>query len=87
VIEIIVVISLSIFGLHYAMNSDGMILNYIPQLLHRLPEYLKKPLFDCVVCMASFWSCVFWIFFDFNLVVTILAVAGFNSLLLYFYEV
>jgi hypothetical protein len=86
VIETIVVISLSIFGLHYAMNGDGMILNIVPDLLFWLPEFIRKPLFECVVCMASFWSLVFWFFLDFNLIITILAVAGLNSLLLYFYD-
>ena len=85
-IETIIIISLSIFGLHYAMNGERMIFSIIPELLFWLPEFIRKPLFECVVCMASFWSLVFWLFLDFNLIITILAVAGLNSLLLYFYD-
>jgi hypothetical protein len=87
VIEIVIIISLSIFGLHYAINGEGMIFNFLVPTLEKLPSLIRKPLFECVVCMASFWSCAFWVFIDFNLAVTILAVAGLNSLLLYFYEV
>lgn len=85
-IEIIVIISLSIFGIHFAINSDGAILNFIEPTLSKLPKFIRYPLYECVVCMASFWSCVFWLYLDFNLIITILAVAGLNSLLLYFYD-
>lgn len=85
--EIVLIISLSIFGIHYSINGEGMIFNFLVPTLEKLPSLIRKPLFECVVCMASFWSCVFWLFIDFNLIITILAVAGLNSLLLYLYDV
>src|SRR5919108_115186 len=38
------------------------------------------PLFKCPMCMASLWSILFWIYFDFNfnIVIMILTVCGLN---------
>ena len=47
--------ALYIFGLRAAMN-DGMILDFIPRKLQSLPQWLKMPLFECPICMASIHS-------------------------------
>lgn len=42
-----------------------------------------KPLFRCVICMASVWTIIFWIFmrFEFNVILMMLTVCGFNVVL------
>lgn len=54
-IPAIILNALYIFGLKAAMG-DGMILGFIPKKLDKLPEWLKMPLFDCPICMASVHS-------------------------------
>ena len=53
--------ALYIFGLRAAMN-DGMILGFVPTKLDKLPEWLKMPLFDCPICMASVHSYVGFVY-------------------------
>ena len=47
--------------------------------------YFEKPLYECIVCMSSFWSVVFWFahgnHFDLRIIWVILTTAGWNVLL------
>ena len=45
-----------------------------------LTEWLRKPLYDCPCCMASFWSIVTSLYFGFSieLLIIIPAVSGLN---------
>ena len=33
--------------------SEGQILYFLPKYLHKLPDFITKPLYDCPACMAS----------------------------------
>lgn len=45
-----------------------------------LSLYLLKPVFRCMICMSSIWTVLFWLFWDFNLVLIMLCVCGINTL-------
>lgn len=49
----------------------------------RVDKTICKPLFFCPICMASFWSILFWIIwgFSFNPILMIFYVAGINTVL------
>jgi hypothetical protein len=55
-------VSLSCVGLYIAFNGPGMIFNSLANWLTiHLPEYVRKPLFDCLTCMGSFWTLLWWV--------------------------
>lgn len=61
VIDFLAVVFLNaifINGIKWAMN-DGMILDLIPKILDKAPEIIRKPIFECLKCMASFWGLIF----------------------------
>jgi hypothetical protein len=82
-------ISLIILGVH-ASTRDGMIFERpraaIQNVMDRMlgvvwSERLQKPLFSCVVCMASVWSLILSPYFGiawYNIPAIILTVAGIN---------
>lgn len=42
-------------------TQEGEINHWVDVLLHRLPEWVKKPLYDCVTCMSSIHSLyIYW---------------------------
>lgn len=43
--------------------QDGMILAPVRRLLDRFikSEYVRKPLYDCVVCMSGIYTLCFWL--------------------------
>jgi len=53
--------ALYIFGLKAAMG-DGMILGFVPNKLDKLPTWLKMPLFECPICMASIHSYIGFVY-------------------------
>ena len=53
--------TLYIFGLKAAMG-DGMILGFVPSKLDKLPQWLKMPLFECPICMASIHSYIGFVY-------------------------
>lgn len=79
-------ISLFCTGLFVAMNGRDMILVPVANWLsHYLPEIVRKPLFECLICMASVWTLVYWLVFvrDFwaELPLTLFMVAGINAII------
>lgn len=85
-IEIVFIISLFIFGVYKIINDEDMILHFLVKYLEKLPIFLQSPLYKCITCMASFYTFIFWLFYDFNLIVTMICVAGLNNIINYFYE-
>lgn len=79
----IALISFIIIGLHSAMQ-EGMVLAFVPRLLSPLPLWLRKPLFQCMICMSSFWTITIWFIsghpLSIDILFTIPAVAGLNTL-------
>lgn len=71
-------------GIHICF-WDGMILWRLKKYLCCLPYFIQKPLFDCLICMASVWGTVlyfgYWYNdFSFQWIVFILALAGLNTI-------
>jgi hypothetical protein len=84
-------VSLACLAIHVAICHQGMILNFLYEPAKLLTEeWLSKPLFDCMMCMASFWTLVFWLFynkpFTFDFVFSVLVVSGLNKLICAFLE-
>jgi len=52
--------SIATFGLHYTTRPNS-ILGFVSKL--RIPKNLAKPLFDCPMCMSSFWGVLSFLFF------------------------
>jgi hypothetical protein len=60
-LELCLTTSLFCTGIYYSFNGKDMIFNSAANILNRdLPEFLRKPIFECLPCMASFWILVFW---------------------------
>jgi hypothetical protein len=53
-------ISLAIIGLYVSFQWPGMILRPVKEKLDTLlPHPLTKPLYNCPICMSSFWTIAF----------------------------
>ena len=52
--------SLAIIGLYVSFQWPGMVLRPVKERLDTmLPPMLTKPLYNCPICMSSFWTLVF----------------------------
>ena len=52
--------SLAILGLYVSFQWPGMILRPVKEHLDTiLPATLTKPLYNCPICMSSFWTLIF----------------------------
>jgi len=77
-------ISLICIAISVCINWDGMVLNWLKPYLELLPVLIKKPLFECLICMSSLWTIIYYIVFSLPLVKlpeSILIVCGINTLL------
>lgn len=90
-IEQTIIISLAI-TLIYVSFWEGMWLGWfrLAVLEPYTPTFFRKPLFDCIICMASIWGTLIYFGyfhrfrFDFtwdNYLMTILCVGGLNTLI------
>lgn len=78
--------SLAIAALHYMIVWEGMILYPLKKHLQKLPLLIRKPLFECLFCMASIWGTaslffVFKIQFNEYFILCLFAIAGMNLLI------
>jgi len=65
-IKLIIINSLFIFGVYSALQR-GMILEKLGDLIDKLPEFYRKPLMSCPICMSSVYgSPVYWGFYLLN---------------------
>lgn len=79
-------VSLFCTGLFVAMNGKGMVLVPLANFLSvHIPEWLCKPLFECLTCMSSVWTVYAWLYMvkgiSFKLLACIVVVAGLNSII------
>lgn len=76
------IISLVCIAIHVMVTREGMILSSLEPYLFRLPYWLRKPTYDCLICMSSFWTIVLWFPLGGDLsptiVIQMLIVAGIN---------
>lgn len=77
--------SLAIQAIYICIHWEGMVLNFAQPWLIDLPEWLGKPLCNCVICMASIWTLFFWTVFvqtvSLKFFWAVLIVAGLNAIL------
>lgn len=76
-------ISLIITAIHVSM-WDSMIFAKLSLYLQKFPNYLHKPLFECLICMGGFWTLVIYPIlygFELNTLTTMLMVIGINTII------
>lgn len=82
-------------AIHIIFTWKGMLFYPVGKWLQlRLNKYIKKPLFDCPMCMSSFWTLMYWLYMGAPICditfVMMLVVCGINTLLTsaiyYFHE-
>jgi hypothetical protein len=85
-------ISLFTIGIH-AATWDGMILEPIriwldSKLSNKYGKYVKKPLYECLICMSSVWTIIYSLLnygcINTSTFILIIVVAGINTLLMHF---
>ena len=82
-LELILNNSLLIAGVH-VLFWPGMILSSLTKYLIRLPLLVRKPLFECLICMSSIWGTAFFLSLNglsLKLIPHVLAVCGCNLIL------
>lgn len=77
--------SLMILAIH-ALFWEGMILFPVARILNYLPLVMRKPLFECMICMSSVWTVLMLYCFNMPImrlqtIVVMLTVCGINVIL------
>ena len=88
-IEFILIIAFSVLFIH-SCTWEGMILESVVKVFWKAPVWIKKPLFECPICMTPWWgsliivlSCInsgVWIDW-FSWIIIIITAGGINSVL------
>jgi hypothetical protein len=77
-----------------ATTWKGMIFHSLTEKLEGLPEFIRKPLFECPVCMTPWWGIIIYLtghyaglpeFFTISiqrLIFTVFVAAGINTIFL-----
>ncbi len=81
----IITISLIITAIHVSM-LHGMIFYFVREWLElKLPEWLQKPLFSCIICMGGCWTVILFPllygYIDFRIIFVALQVIGLNTII------
>lgn len=89
------ILALIVLFLH-ACTWKGMIFSFVAENLKDLPDFIKKPLYDCPICMTLWWGALInWIGNISNiwqshnpveLGFILFAAAGINTVLIYIVE-
>lgn len=83
----ILICSLVITGLYATTQSEMIFEGIANRLTLILPYFIQKPLFKCIICMASIWGSIYYFAnFDFAIIQYIkfiFAVAGLNTIIAY----
>lgn len=62
-LELLIITSLWIYGMNFLIVDDRSIFSLDYETIEKIPSWLSKPLFKCVMCMASFHGTIFyWLF-------------------------
>ncbi|MCW3466510.1 hypothetical protein [Chitinophaga nivalis] len=87
-LEAIGIGTLFVLGVYAAMGEE-MILHWLKLFLeqltnNRILKYLRPALYECPICMSSFWGTIAWLLMGFHFselwVLYVIAVAGVNYL-------
>lgn len=83
-IEHAIIIAFATLFLH-ACTWEGMIFGFIPAITWNWAEWIKKPLYDCPICMSFWWGGMILLLlgnsFSIEFFITLLAAGGINVLL------
>jgi hypothetical protein len=76
-------ISLKITAIYVCCLPGNVLYKVSVFLRRRIPYNVQKPLFECLICMSSFWGLLFWMFenSEFNPLYVVLTVAGINAII------
>ena len=55
--------SLAITAIHTVVTRPGMLLYGVSQMFERVNMYswVTNPLYNCMICMSSLWTTIFWL--------------------------
>lgn len=90
-----ITISLKILAV-YVVLSEGYALHFVKRNVQeafdwffgmRISAVITSPLFNCYVCMSSFWTVIFGFIWSATLFHTMLLVLAFNFIIATFYEI
>ena len=91
-ISIILITSLVVLFFHVC-TWPGMVFSFVGKALDKIPSYLKKPLFDCPICMCPWWGPVIiaigilagaWqVTNTWQMIMIVAAAAGLNTIFIY----
>lgn len=78
----IIATSLMITGIH-VLFWEGMLLHWMNKPGN---DFFMKPIYRCLMCMASLWGFIFWVTvwdggFTWNLIPFLLGVCGLNAII------
>lgn len=78
-------VSLACVAIHISIEHEDMIFSLLkPFLQNNFPEWLRKPIYECLMCMGGVWTVVFWVGeekpISFQLLFAILITIGLNKL-------
>lgn len=69
----------------HACTWDGMIFGFVRRKLYYFPVWIKKPLYDCVICMSPWYAGAIWFLFgnapSINTIYFMLITGGINAIL------
>lgn len=90
--DTIFIVAFTVLFIHITF-WEGMIFESIGKLLKSLPNYIRKPLYDCPICMTPWWGSVLLLIGQLNnlwhihnwfeWIVILFAAAGINAVLIY----
>lgn len=85
-LSILIISSLFCLGVHNATKQGGL-LSFIRTIAYFLPTPLRKPLYDCIPCMASLWggtSIIIQLYYPNDIALVIIyigAISGINTII------
>lgn len=84
-IATIFTISFIVLFIH-ATTWEGMINGWVSNLCDNWPEWIKKPLYDCPICMCPWWGSLILYFMGSHIgvlewILTVFAAGGVNTVI------
>lgn len=79
-------ISFTTLAIYVCIQWQGLILHRAKTWLDKIiPPVVRKPLYDCLICMSSVWTITFWLLIrhrpEWLMLWAVLIVAGMNTLI------
>lgn len=83
-LEFCITVSFICAGIYFA--ADAIFEKQTIWLRGKLPQFICKPIFDCLPCMSSIWTLSAWILYygtmSWKIIPAILVVCGMNTIML-----